>query len=148
MRFLNSSVSAIPAARWARWPYQETYKAKLDSTQRLMISTLMKWKPASDESFDDFSMRRRIMANRIARKYGKWSTCWAKSLQTWSEHVHRGNDPGAWSVHLLNYHDSEWLDVQRLLFSDLGESRTNTRSGRFKVHRRWHEGFQRALLVC
>ena len=145
MRFLNSSVSSIAAFRWARWPYQETYKSALDSSHRHMISILMGWRPALHENFDQFVLRRRAQANCLALRHGTWSKRWALSLQSWKAHIDRNHDPSTWSSTLLNFHDHNWLQERRLLASSGNESRTNTRACRMKIHRRWHEGLRACL---
>ena len=144
LRFLNSCIASIPAFRWPRWPYQDTYAERLDSTQRHMIAVLMQCKPRAEETFENFATRRRMYCGRIASKHGRWSKLWAKGLCDWSAHVNRRHDPGAWSHHLCAWHDSSWIKAQRLRESSGNESRTRTRSYRGKVHKRWAESVSRA----
>ena len=144
MRFLHSSVSSIPSFRWARWPYQDTYKTSLDSIQRHMIGILMGWRPAPEETFATFSQRRRRLSGRLAAKHGKWSSSWASKVKSWGDHTHRNHDAATWSSALLQFHGDDWLQQQRALSSGIAESRTNTRAYRGKVHRRWQEGYEKA----
>ena len=143
MRFLRSSVSSIPSFRWARWPYQDSYASTLDSIQRHMIGILMGWRPSIDESFEAFRHRRHRLSSELAAEHREWSTSWATKVRTWGEHVNRNHDPLTWSASLLCFHGEDWLQQQRVRWSAPGESRTNTRAGRSKVHRRWHEGYTR-----
>ena len=139
LRFLNTCIASIPAFRWARWAYQGSYADRLDRLQRCMISTLMQCKPKANEPFEDFHTRRHLYCGRLASKYGRWSEQWAQSLCKWRAHVERQHDPGCWASHILNWHDEVWLASRRYLYSGSGESRTQTRSVRGKVHRRWDE---------
>ena len=63
-------------------------------------------------------------------------------LKNWHAHVDRRHDPHAWSPHLLSWRGNQWLSIQRLWNSAHGESRTNTRVFRGKVHRQWEEGLK------
>ena len=144
MRFLSSSVSAIPSFRWSRWPYQQTYKETLDSIQRRMIGILMGWRPSSEESFEQFRQRRHTLSSRLARQHGTWSQNWIGKVRSWGKHVHRNHDAATWSFSLLRFHDDDWIQQQRLLSSAPGESRTKTRAYHGKVHRRWHEAYNKA----
>ena len=144
MRFLSSIVATIPSFRWARWPLQDTYRAKLDSIQRHMIGILMAWRPTPQEDFEAFRHRRHRLSSSLAAKHGKWGSNWLKKVKDWGDHVHRNHDSTSWSLPLLNFHDDTWLHQQRLLHSRMGESRTNTRACRAKVHRRWQEGYHAA----
>ena len=137
LRFLNSCIASIPAFRWARWPYQASYADRLDRLQRHMIGTLMQCKPKANESFEDFSRRRHIFCGKLASKHGRWSQQWAQSLRNWSAHVDSQHDPGSWSCPIVNWHDEIWLASRRFWRSSLGESRTQTRRYRGKVHKRW-----------
>ena len=145
-RFLNSCISTIPGFRWARWPYQESYAAKLDSTQRRMVSVLFNIKPCNGESWDTYVARRHNTSQSIVGR-SKWSRYWARSVRTWNDHVLRNHDPRTWSYSVLMWHDQKWLSKVRMACSGVGESRTNTRAVRAKVHRRWEDGLDIAVLV-
>ena len=140
---MNTSVSTIAAFRCARWPYQDTYRASLDAMQRRMIGVLMGWKPAAHEDLEMFRQRRHRLSSRLSAKHGKWGNCWASSSKKWGAHVYRNHDAASWSLSLLRFHDDGWLQQQRFLASGPGESRTNTRACRGKVHRRWEEGYSK-----
>ena len=60
----------------------------------------------------------------------------------------RRHDPGSWSGHVLDWHDTDWITLRRLLASVGLESRTGTRAGRGKVHKRWAESLSRAAVVA
>ena len=78
-RFLQASVKSVAAFRWARWPFQQSYAAKLDRTQRKMIGHLLQIRPQPDESVDEFVQRRHSITSRKARHMGFWSLPWAGS---------------------------------------------------------------------
>ena len=145
-RFLQSSISSIPSFRWARWPYQDTYKTSLDSIQRHMIGILMGWRPAPEEPFETFRQRRHRLSGSLAAKHGKWSNSWANKPKSWGDHVHRNHDTATWSFEILNYHGADWLQQQPVPSSGVAESRTDTRAYRGKVHRRWQEGHEKASI--
>ena len=147
LRFLNSCISSIPAFRWSRWPYQESYAARLDSQQRHMIAVLMQIKPRPNEPFETFAHRRHISCGKLASKHGRWSQRWAQSVCTWSDHVSRKHDSLFWSGPILDWHGESWISLQRLLASVGFESRTGTRAYRGKVHRRWEDSVSKARLV-
>ena len=147
VRFLRSSVSTIPSFRWARWPYQDTYKTNLDAIQRHMIGILVGWRPTPGETFEQFRQRRHSLSSRLATKQGRWSENWACKVKTWGGHVYRNHDAATWSHSLLNFHGADWLSEQRALWSGPGESRTNTRAFHGKVHRRWYEGYKKSAQV-
>ena len=146
MRFLTSSVAAIPAFRWSRWPFQKTYAAKLDSVQTVMTGILIDCHSRPGEDLSHFFCRRRLLSGRLAAKRGRWSKQWANSIKQWHAHVERGHDASAWSGRLLHWHASEWLHQQRVQASrGTRLNRTHAREYHGKVHRRWHEGHQEAL---
>jgi len=147
LRFLNSCTSSIPSFRWARWPYQDSYAARLDSQQRHMIAVLMQMRPRPAEPFEVFAHRRHISCGKLASKHGKWSQHWAQSLRKWNFHVARRHDLHSWSGPILDWHGESWITRQRLLASSGHESRTRTRIGRGKVHRRWEESLSKAVLI-
>ena len=68
-------------------------------------------------------------------------------LLSWHGHLARGHDMGTWSPAPLAWHNDEWLSEQRLEHSGFNESRTRTRAQRSKVHRRWEESIEDALLA-
>ena len=147
-RFLQASVKSVAAFRWARWPFQQSYAAKLDRTQRKMIGHLLQIRPRPDESVDEFVQRRHSITSRKARHMGLWSLSWAGSCVSWNAHVTRRHDDRAWSHHLLCYHDLEWLAAQRHAMSaGRGGSRTGTRVRQGKPQRRWQEGVELAATL-
>ena len=147
LRFLNRCISPNAAFRWARWPYHHGYAAKLDRTQRKMISNLLQIRPKPSEAYEDFSKRRRLFCGRQASKHGRWSHFWAESICSWNDHVMRNHDNKAWSTSLLHWHGESWLALQRQVASrGATDSRTGTRAVRSKVQKRWFEGAQAARL--
>ena len=88
------------------------------------------------------------MTGRLASTAGKWSSLWSADLINWHAHIERRHDTNAWSPHLLAWRGQDWLSMQRLLNSAFGESRTNTRIYRGKVHRRWEDGLERIPHFC
>ena len=146
IRFLNSCIGSIPAFRWSRWAYQQTYASKLDSTQRRMTSILFNIRPQAGENYDDFAMRRRSTSRRLIGG-SRWSRMWAQSIRNWYDHVVRNHDQATWSAPLLEWHDQQWLYQQRLVSSRFGESRTNTRATRGKVQMRWADGLDKAICL-
>ena len=111
----------------------------------------MGWRPSPDESFDISRQGRHKLSGRLAKKHGRWSDSWACKQKSWGDHVYRNHDTATWSLSLLQFHGDEWLEQQRASSSGPGESRTNTRACRGKVHRRWHEGYIKVsveLHVC
>ena len=142
LRFLRSCICTIAKFRWARWPYTVTLASKLDASQRRFLYSLFPISPASNESLEDFFARRHRTAARLASSTGKWSDMWAADLSSWHSHVVRAHDTHAWSPHILKWRGHDWLRLQRLWHSSVGESRTNTRAYRGCVHRRWEEGLE------
>ena len=139
-RFLSSCILPIARSRWARWTYLPSYAARLNAFQRKLISVLFGIVPHSDEPYDAFCERRHNSSSAIARDMGLWSHAWANSVVNWSEHVQREHDPMTWSKHLLEWRGPEWLDLQRLLFSRPGHSRTHTRCIAGAPATRWLDG--------
>ena len=147
-RFMRSSVQSIAQFRWARWPYQKSYAKRLDATQRKMLGILFDVKPNESEPYDAFVQRRHCETGRIASKCGRWSVAWAQGVIGWNDHMRRGHDPGAWSPKLLDWHDTTWLALRRLLNSSGAESRTRTRAYRGPVHKRWQESLEDAYAIA
>lgn len=139
LKFLNSCISSIPSFPWARWPYQDTYAATLDSVQGHMIAVLMQLKPRSQESLEAFTRRRHCYCGKLASKHGRWSQQWARSICSWRDHAGRRHDPGSWPSPVLDWHGADWITQRRLLASSGLASRTGTRAGRGKVHKHWEE---------
>ena len=148
MRFLSACILPIARARWSRWPYQATYADRLDRMQRKMLSCLFGIRPREDEPIDAFQERRRQESSAMARGMGLWSSEWARSVCNWASHVDRDHDPFTWSKPLLGWRDSNWLFLRRLMNSAINESRTRTRAGRGKIHRRWADGLDIAKTRC
>ena len=143
-RFLVTNILAVASSRWARWPYQKNVALALDTTQRKMLAHLMQIKPATGEPYDAFCQRRRLVCGKKAAAMGRWSKKWASSTVAWAAHVERRHDEKAWSHTILGWHDSSWLQLQRLLHSIAGESRTRTRCIRGAPARRWQDGLAEA----
>ena len=143
-RFLRSSVQSVAEFRWTRWPFQKAYADRLDRLQRKMLSSMFEIKPKPEEPYDAFVQRRHIKAGHLASRCGRWSHAWANSVLTWDAHLTRRHDTMTWSPLLVNWHDSSWLTLQRLLHSIGFESRTRTRAYKGKVHRRWQESIEDA----
>ena len=138
-RFLRSSVQSVASFRWARWPFQVSYADRLDRVQRDMLAAAFDVRPLPEEPLDAFVQRRRIRTGHLASQCGRWSQAWARSVISWDDHLARRHDEESWSPSLLNWHDTSWLSLRRLLHSSGLESRTRTRAYRGKVHRRWQE---------
>ena len=142
MRFMRTSVTSICKFRWPRWPYTCTLANKLDACQRRLLYSLFPITRNAEEDIYDFFSRRHCAAARLANSSGKWSSLWAQDVLSWHDHVHRKHDPNVWSHHILSWRGNDWLNLQRLWHSAIGESRTRTRAGRGPVYRRWDEGVE------
>jgi len=142
LRFLHTCVCSISKFRWPRWPFTRTLADKLDACQRRFLYHLFPTSPYPQELMQDFFPRRHRAASRLACASGKWSELWAKDVLSWQAHVQRRHDTNVWSPQILGWRGQEWLSIQRMWNSALGESRTNTRVYRGHVHRRWEEGVE------
>ena len=142
LRFLSTCVCTIARGRWSRWPFTHTLASRVDALQRKILYSLFPLKPYSHESLQSFYERRHRAAGHLASSAGRWSQLWAADLKNWHAHVDRGHDAHAWSPYLLTWKGHQWLSLQRLWHSAVGESRTNTIIAHGKVYRRWEEGLQ------
>lgn len=100
--------------------------------------------PVHMEPFDAFCQRRHDESSALAQEMGLWSKQWATSIGSWAQHVYRAHDPLTWSKYVSSWHDSQWLDLQRILFSSRGYSRTKTRCCPGAPAKRWHDGVKSA----
>eukprot|EP00973_Karenia_brevis_P008686 1174930-Karenia_brevis.AAC.1 len=70
-------------------------------------------------------------------QHGTWGDKWLHRASTSCKHLQRHNAPTNLASVLLQHHDFEWLQAQRLraTSSSLLAGRTNTRAVRSKVHK-------------
>ena len=142
IRFLQTCVRSISQFRWSRWPFTPTLAKKLDACQRRFLYPLFPVRPRLHETLQEFYTRRHRATSRLANTSGKWSRSWASDLAKWHARLERGHDNYTWSLHILQWRGGFWLEVQRLLHSARGESRTKTRLSRGKPSMRWEEGLR------
>ena len=140
--------------RCSRWAPQKQVASEIDSLQAKMTATLLKLPFGDGESPEDYVRRRGRLAARLSQKHGLWSLRWFKRATKWDEHLARPRNARYWAAKLKCYHDRDWFIFRRISFAPsvaLRESpacstagRSDTRTGRFKVHARWHDGVQYA----
>lgn len=146
---LQRCVLPIVAYRMSRWPYQTHAAKRIDRTQTKMVCIHMGTKKRECEEPAGFVQRSSRLAAVKAREYGRWSHTWGRLVTGWDEHLKRPLNLHSWAAKMLKYHGAEWLQEQHILHAD-GESsslmagRTGTRAQSGIVHRRWHDGVDRA----
>ena len=146
LRFLRSCIASIGRFKWSRWPFQPTYAKRLDQIQTHMIALLFPCQPKDLEEKDSYFQRRSLLAGRLASSCGRWSAAWANAVCRWHDHCVRAHDTRNWCSFVYLHRGADWLAAQRLQNSRQGErNRTNTRSYRGKVTRRYFEGHEQAL---
>ena len=143
-RFMNSSLKSVGGFRWSRWPWQKAYADRLDSLQRHIIGCIKPLRMDTGEDFDAYARRRRTHCERTALIWGKWSSLWASDVIKWDEHISRGNVPASWGLPLRQWHDSRWIQEQRLAH----HGRTGTRAAAGHPATRWQDGVAAARAAC
>ena len=140
--------------RCSRWAPQKQVASEIDRLQTKMTATLLKLPLLEDERPEDYVRRRGRLAAQLSRNHGLWSARWFQRAVKWDEHLSRPRNAHCWAARLRCYRGSDWFIFRRSLFAPSVASRaspscssagrTNTRTGRFKVHARWHDGMQYA----
>ena len=123
---------------------------EVDRIQAKMTSIILQLPRLDGEFAEDYVRRRGRLAARICKEQGLWSHKWFKRAIKWDEHLARPQNSLYWAAALRSYHDYQWFIFRRSLFAPSVAScsspasatagRTDTRSGRGKVHTRWHDG--------
>ena len=126
IRWLNSSVLAIAAARWVTWPCSATLRKRLDRTQVHMTAILLNYKHNIGVSNDTYYKNRDLLAGKQAAKC-RWSIRWATAVLAWNHHCTNPIDSSLWHKAILRHHDPTWLIQQRLKHSSGSKSKTCTR---------------------
>ena len=103
LRFLTSGVLSIAKYRFSRWPYQRTYASSLDRLQRELLAITFDIRPAPNEDWGAFALRRRTIAQSLATQAGRWSQARAKAQVSRDARVRRGHDAQAWAPRALGY---------------------------------------------
>ena len=138
--------------RCSRWAPQKQIATEVDRLQAKMTATLLKLPYVEGERPEDYVRRRGRLAKRLSRKHGLWSERWFQRATKWDEHLAGPRNARYWAAKLRCYHDRDWFVLRRSSFAPSVASRespacstagrTATRTGRFKVHARWHDGVQ------
>ena len=139
-KLISRSVQPLFEFQCARWPAQITYLKKIDILQRKMISSAFGIRRNPAESVEQHNRR----CSRVAAPYidCPWSHVWCKRMKTWSDHMAR--HPELWPARLSAFHNSQWLQMRRILCGSQSvfAGPTQTRAIRCKVERRWHDGLR------
>ena len=140
--------------RCSRWAPQKQVAAEIDRLQTKMTATLLKIPFIEGELPEDYVRRRGRLAAQLSRSHGLWSDRWFERAIRWDEHLARPRNARYWASKLRCYRDRDWFILRRSSFAPSLPSRqspacstagrTDTRTGRFKVHARWHDGIQYA----
>ena len=140
--FLRACIRSIAAARWAKWPLQAMYVAKLDALQTSMLHCLLRCPRRAGEPDAVYFKRRRQLSKKHARASGLWSASWAQDTLNWKSHFERPRNKHGWSKSLFAWRDSKWLNCKRFLSGRWKD--TGARVGRGNVAKRWEEGLRDA----
>ena len=106
---------------FCRWPYQKGVATQLDSLQSRMLSILTKIPQGPHESLADWFKKKKQAGRKAASSIGLWSEIWRKRVLEWDQHVIRSADRNSILAVLRHWHDSAWLQQQRLAWvSDRG----------------------------
>ncbi|CAK0843347.1 unnamed protein product, partial [Prorocentrum cordatum] len=87
----------------------------LDRLQRKPLAIAFDVRPAPNEDWGAFVLRRRAIAQSLAARAGRWSQARAKAPVSRGARVRRGRDVQAWAPRVLGYRGAEWLSWQRLI---------------------------------
>ena len=139
MKFALMTRTCTPslAYRCSRWPPQPTIAGELDRIQRKMVAVILRIPRRPDEPINAYCRRRRREAASVCNRLGPWSDLWFRRAKLWDEHIIRGHNPYSWPCLLKPFHDSQWLEEQRMLHNMQG---TSTRVSPGRPHMRWDEG--------
>ena len=132
----------------SRWPFQISIAQELDSVQCQMIARIIPCVVQVNESLDHFCRRRLRQARNIASHAGLWSLSWAKRTIDWNEHILRGLEYQHFCAPLIEFHNFEWLQSQRSIYSNSQNSifagRTGSRLNIGRPQTRWATGIHNA----
>ena len=152
-------LSVVSSFRWklSRWPFQKTIAVELDALQCNMFARLISCPKADGESVDHYCRRRMRIARNACQQSGFWSRLWCQRVVNWDDHVKRAGQYKHMCFYLLNYHDSEWLQMQRSRFvpsngsdqtrNSIFRGRTGTRLNIGRPQVRWADGLSVARLL-
>ena len=112
-----------------------------------MLSILTKIPQGSHEALADWFKKKKQAGRKAASSIGLWSEIWRKRVLEWDQHVIRSADRDSILAVLRHWHDSAWLQQQRLAWvSDRGgrntpfAGRLGTRAYSAQPQPRWEEG--------
>ena len=103
--------------------------------------------PRSEETEAQFFARRSRQSGTALNSFGRASVLWAHDIVKWRNHVARNRDPQNWAAVTLAHRNNTWISKRRFSFSNLNNSRTNTRSRIGGVSVRWEAGYIEASEV-
>jgi hypothetical protein len=147
LRWLDTNVLAIAAARWVTWPCSVSLTFRLDRTQNHMIAILLDYKHNAGTSVDEYFRLRGLMASKYSAK-NKWSIRWATAVLAWQHHCMNPIDSSLWHKSILKHQDPAWLIQQRLKHSSGSRSKTCTRVSAGNVASRWSEQIEHAKSIA
>ena len=137
----------------SRWPFQKSVAILLDKTQCKMLSHILPCPVGVGETVDHYCRRRARLARNVSIESGAWSKLWCNRVGRWDQHVRRGV-VYHFCHDLMLHHSSQWLLLQRAVFTTenserctLTAGRTGTRLNIGRPQPRWDSGVQIAKAV-
>ena len=101
---------------------------------------------AAGEDIDHYCRRRFRLARNLATSVGKWSLLWCRRVLGWDAHVRRGTKYHFFN-NILTFHNNEWLQMQRSLYTGIDDIRNSLIAGRSgtrlnigRPQQRWEQG--------
>ena len=143
IRWLETSVLAIAAARWVAWPCSASLSKRLDKNQVHMTAILLNYKHNIGVSNDEYYKNRNFLAGKQAAK-GRWSIRWATAVLAWNHHCRNPIDSSMWHKSILKHDGPACLIEQRLQHRSGSRSKTCTRDSPGNVPSRWSEQLEHA----
>jgi len=118
----------------------------LDKLQCKMLAYIIPVPRAAGEDIDHYCRRRLRLARSFATSVGKWSLLWCRRVLGWDAHVRRGTKYH-FCNNILTFHNNEWLQMQRSLYTGIDDIRNSLIAGRSgtrlnigRPQQRWEQG--------
>ena len=104
LRWLETSVLSIAAARWVTWPCSVGLTKRLDRTQVHMTAIIIYYPHNSGASNELYYKHRNMLAGKHSAK-SRWSVKWATAVLAWHHHCINPLDSSMWHKAILSHHD-------------------------------------------
>ena len=135
--------------RCSRWPANKTLAERIDSTQRKMMTLLLRTPPLPEEALGRFAARKSNIAATVIRHFSRrWSSQWFSKVASWDAHCER--HPGNLTTKIKSWRGDAYLRSLQQPFvpqrprTDSGftmlSGRLDTRRRPGRPPTRWQEG--------